>query len=71
MSVVHLNQSLFGNNTLLKMASDLGKWAQCHSNRWAGILGSQETVYVCQVRVLKAGFPAGNIHMVIQSKLAL
>lgn len=71
MSAVHLNQSSFGSNALLKMASELGKWAQCHSNRWAAVLGSQETVYVCQVRVLRAGFPAGNIHMAIQSKLAL
>lgn len=71
MSAVHLNQASFGSNALLKMASELEKWARCHSNRWAGVLGSQETMDVCQVRVLKAGFPAGNIHMVIQSKLAL
>lgn len=71
MSAVHLNKSSFDSNALLKMASELGKWAQCHSDRWAGVLGSQETVYVCQVRVLRAGFPAGNIHMAIQSKLAL
>lgn len=71
MSAVHLNQPPFGSNALLKMACEPGKWAQCHSNRWAGGSGSQETAHVCQVRVLRAGFPAGNIHMAIQSKLAL
>lgn len=71
MSAIHLNQSSFGSNVALKMASELGRWAQCHPNRWAGVLGSQETVYVCQVRVLRAGFPAGNIHMALHSKLAL
>jgi len=71
MSAAQLNQSSFGSNAFLKMARELGKWAQCHSNRWAGVLGSQETAYVCQVRVLRAGFPAGNIHMAIQPKLAL
>lgn len=39
------------------MATELEKWAQCHANRWPGVLGSQEIVYVCQVRVLRAGFP--------------
>lgn len=51
------NLTVSWQRCLTGMARELGKWAQCHTNRWAGVLGSQETVYVCQVRVLRAGFP--------------
>lgn len=71
MSAVHLNPSSFGSNASLKMVSVLGQWAWSHSDRWAGVSGSPELVYMCQVRVLRARFPAGNTHMAIQSKPAL
>lgn len=69
MSAVHLNQSLFGSRASQRTASEPGSWAQRHPSRWAGVSGSQETVYVCQVRVLRAGLPAGNTHMALHSEL--